>query len=535
MGLVTDLRNDAEWRFASGSAIAHRVPARTSSSEIETCAPCHARRSQIAPPDPEGRFLDAYRPALLDQGLYHADGQILDEVYVWGSFLQSRMYAAGVVCSDCHDPHGLRIEAPDAACARCHQNATFATPAHHHHQAESPGASCVTCHMPARTYMVVDARRDHSFRVPRPDLSVAIGVPNACTDCHPDRPTSWAAEASRRWYGSERSAGTHYAEVLDAGRRGAPDAGKRLAALSQDTNESGIVRATALRLLSERLEPQHVESVRTGLSDPDALVRMAAASAAEALPPRERRLALEPLLLDTRRAVRIEAARALAPLREQMSGARQRHALDRALEEYRSAQLINADRPESHVNLGIMHTRLGSLHAAEREYEEAIRIGPFFVPAYVNLAELYRMEDREGDGERVLRKGLEQVPDSAALHHALGLLLVRQQQANDALEALGRATEFGPETPRYAYVYGVALYSAGESRHALDVLARGHQAHPGDPDLLVALATLNREMGELEAATLYAEKLLELRPEDPATRSLLRELNEARLGPALTE
>jgi Flp pilus assembly protein TadD len=259
---------------------------------------------------------------------------------------------------------------------------------------------------------------------------------------------------------------------------------------------------------------------------------MAAAGAAESLPPQERQLALEPLLLDTRRAVRIEAARALAPIREQI---RERDAFDQALEEYRGAQSINADRPESHVNLAILYTQPGELDQAEREYREAIRVGQFFVPAYVNLAELYRAQGREAEGERVLQGGLERVPDGAALHHALGLLLVRQQRTDEAMNALGRAAELGPETPRYAYVYGVALHSAGETRHALDVLERSHQAHPGDLDLLVALATLNREMGELDTAVLYAEKLLELRPEDPAARSFLRGLQEARPGPAVPE
>ncbi len=33
--------------------------------------------------------------------LYHADGQMRDEVYNYGSFKQSKMFAAGVTCSDC--------------------------------------------------------------------------------------------------------------------------------------------------------------------------------------------------------------------------------------------------------------------------------------------------------------------------------------------------------------------------------------------------------------------------------------------------
>ncbi|MGI9590913.1 MAG: multiheme c-type cytochrome, partial [Myxococcota bacterium] len=193
-GLVVDLRNDGRWVLDAGAPIARRAPARSSNAELEACAPCHSRRTNLRSVSEPGRpFLDGYRPALLEAGLYQADGQIEDEVYVWGSFLQSRMHAAGVTCSDCHDPHSLALPEPsDATCATCHRPEVFATPDHHHHSEDSPGASCVACHMPARTYMGVDVRHDHSFRIPRPDLSVALGTTNACSDCHAERPASWA-------------------------------------------------------------------------------------------------------------------------------------------------------------------------------------------------------------------------------------------------------------------------------------------------------------------------------------------------------
>ena len=127
-------------------------------------------------------------------GLYFPDGQIRDEVYEYGSFLQSKMFHEGVTCSDCHDPHSLKLRAEGSGvCLQCHGAEKFATPAHHHHEAASKGAECVSCHMPERTYMVVDARRDHSFRIPRPDLSVSLGTPNACTGCHTDKDAAWAA------------------------------------------------------------------------------------------------------------------------------------------------------------------------------------------------------------------------------------------------------------------------------------------------------------------------------------------------------
>ncbi len=523
-GLVVDLGAERAWRFAETSPIAQRLPLQGPGNEIEACAPCHARRARIALEAPGSRFLDGYRPALLEEGLYHADGQILDEVYVWGSFVQSRMYAAGVVCSDCHDPHRLRIDEPDAACAGCHQSETFAAPSHHHHAADSPGASCVACHMPERTYMVVDTRRDHSFRVPRPDLSGPIGTPNVCSGCHADRPVSWVAQVAARWYGSERAQTRHYGEVLEAGRRRAPGASSALATLSKDTAQPAIVRATAIALLGGQLTAGSLPALGAGLRDPDPLVRVAAAGAAEGLPPRDRWLALGPLLRDDLRAVRIEAARVLAPLRRQVSDPGANIALDEALAEYREAQSLSADRPEGRVNLGLLHTELGELDAAEREYETALRLSAWFLPAYLNLADLHRMRGRDDTGKRVLRQALERFPDSAEVHHALGLLLVRSQRADEALDALERAAKLAPESPRHAYVYGVALASAGKPQRALAVLEEAHRSHPGTPDLLVALATLHRDAGDLDAALVHARKLVELRPEDPAARSLVLEL-----------
>jgi Flp pilus assembly protein TadD len=516
------LVEDRTWSFNKRSPIAEREPVAVTSHQIETCAPCHSRRSQIE--EGNGDFLDLYRPALLDRGLYHADGQIDDEVYVWGSFLQSRMHEAGVLCSDCHDPHSLEIESPDAVCAQCHKNEVFGAATHHHHRSGSPGASCVSCHMPSKTYMMVDGRRDHGFRVPRPDLSDAIGVPNACTGCHTDQPNAWASAAILRWTG-RASYPDHWASTLAAGRLQEPGASKDLAILSRRESQPEIVRATALQLLGLQLDAKGLEAVRHALESESGLLRLAAVGATEPLSSVERARLLAPLLRDPVRAVRIDAARLLARARDQLAP-RQAAAFERALAEYQRSQNLNADRPEAHVNLGILYAELGQTDSARAEYSEAIRLARYFVPAYVNLAELHRRDGRDQDGERILLEGLEEVAESPDLIHALGLLQVRQKRLDEAIVNLSRAVELAPENARYAYVYGVALHSAGDTEKAIRVLENAAAVNPGAGDLYLALSTIQRDMGRRKLALAAAKRLLAVRPDDRSAQALVAELDE---------
>lgn len=519
----------ASWEFDMTRGVAKRSVPRASWTELDTCARCHARRSAVAAEYAHGRpFMDTHRPALLDEALYQADGQIEDEVYEYGSFVQSRMYRAGVTCSDCHDPHSLKVRvSADATCSSCHLRGKFDAPSHHFHKPGSKGASCVECHMPARKYMVVDARRDHSFRVPRPDLSVAIGTPNACSPCHSDRPVKWSAEAAVRWWPG-LSKRPHYVRALDAGRRGLPGADGLLARLAGDAEQPGIARATAVSLLGASLSPASLPVLERALRDRDPLVRMAALEPMPALPPAERVRLAASLLSDPVRTVRIDAARSLAVAPSGLLSESQRAALAAALAEYVQAQAMHADRAEGHMNLGGLHAERGEMGEAEREYRAAIRLNRWFAPAYVNLADVLRLEQRDDEGERVLRTGLEASPESADLHRALGLALARRQRLAEALGSLGRAAELGADDPSNAHVLGVALHDAGQADRALVVLRKAHERHPGDRDLLIALATFSRERGARAAAIGYARKLLDLQPQDLGARALLASLERAR-------
>jgi len=515
---------DRAWIMDEATGIAVRSPALESATELEVCAQCHSRRAQLGDDFvPGDAFFDGFRPSLLDDGLYHADGQILDEVYVYGSFLQSAMHAAGVTCSDCHDPHSTRLRADaDTICASCHLPAAFATPEHHNHpDNDAPG--CVDCHMRAETYMVVDPRRDHSFRVPRPDLSVRFGVPNACNDCHRDESAPWAAEQLAGWFPEGRHTEFHFGEAIAAGREWQADRVALLERVVADAATPGIVRATAVSLLGAQVDDAVLDAVGLALLEDDPLVQLAALDVAARFPA-DLRIDYAQRFLDApHRALRIAAARSLAALRPRL-GARRQQDLDSALEEYVAAQSFNADRAEGHYNLGSLYDELGQPDDAERSYLAAIEREPAFTASYVNLADLYRRTGREDEAQALLDGAMSRTTEDAGLPFALALSLVRADRAAEALEFIERAAELAPDEPYYAYALGVGLYSGGEPERALAVLGDAHERYPGYRDILFALATMHRDRGEIGPALTYTQRMIELSPSDADARALLAEL-----------
>lgn len=518
MGLTVrfDERVGVTWQIDSTTGKAKRSTPRKTSKEIQVCARCHSRRTQMTDEAFAGQpYLDGFRPALLTQGLYHPDGQIRDEVYVWGSLLQSNMYQAGITCSDCHDPHAANVRLPgDTACYQCHSPARYATKKHHFHAEGSTGASCVECHMPPTNYMVVDARHDHSLRLPRPDQSVTMGTPNACNKCHGDKTPQWAAEQVRAWYGKSPDGFQQYAQALHAARERLSGAGKLLQEITADAGQLPIARATALQELGAYPEAAMLAQVQQGLGAEDPLERLGALGALESLPPAQRLLAVS-LLWDDLKAVRIEAARLLAVLPPDQLPEQVQEQLSKGIQEYIAVQEFNVERPGAQLNLGTLYADQGRYQDAELAYRKAIGLQPRFVPAYVNIAHLLSGLKREQEAEGFLRRGLELNPKSADLQHALGLSLVRQKRLDEAVDALARGAELAPENARYTYVYAVALQSTGKLDQAIQVLEDAHRRHPGDVDTLFALVTFNRDGGHPKEARKYARELQDLMPDEP--------------------
>ena len=526
-GLEVDLddRDGAAWVINLETGIAARSEARTEpQQQPEACGRCHARRGIIAPDYEYGEPLaHTHLPALLDEGLYFADGQILDEVYVYGSFLQSRMYAAGVTCTDCHNPHSNKLMAgssPNDVCAQCHLPATFATAEHAGHVPDQAG--CVDCHMASRTYMVVDDRRDHSFRIPRPDLTAKIGTPSACANCHADLEAAEAAAAIDGWGEPDKAVRPHFAEAIDAARRGF--ANDQLREIAQNPEHPGIARATAMSLLAQPFGSADFRLLGAELGSPDPLVRIAALRQLRSLPADLRmRLPGAALLADPVRGARIEAAAAYAGMSDLLP-LEQARAFGSAATDLRTAYESIANRPEALVALATFESAEGDVSKAVRLYEQALRIEPRAVTARANLADTLRRLGEEGRAEDLLYEGLAIDEDSAALRHALGLSFVRSGRREEALAELRRAAELAPANPRFTYVLGIALNSMGQQAEAVGVLLDAHARFEGDFEIAMGLATVLRDSGDPDAALDVAYALARRHPEDQNVVALLRSL-----------
>ncbi len=501
-----------------------------SKGQVEQCAYCHSRRQGLGSGQLPGHpQLDQSLPATLRTGLYHDAGQIDGEVYEFGSFSQSKMYAAGVACTDCHNPHTtkVRIEG-NGLCVQCHNTqpntARFAglqakdydSPAHHHHVVGSPGAQCVNCHMPTKNYMVVDPRRDHSIRIPRPDL--ADTGPDACTTCHQDQKADWAASAIDSWFANPKRP-SHYGQAFHGVRQDPSTTLSRLGYVLADKSNPAIVRATAADQLAD-IGPAAASNLRWALQDKDAVVRAYAVSGFTSLPAEERLKPLLPLLEDPTRAVRDEAVRALADVPPAQLPA----AFAPLLAEYEQRLRSNADLPGGRLNLAVLLQRQGRDEQAMEEYRQALKMDPYFVPARVNLVTLESSAQRLGDAEQLLRYGvaLEKMPqaDRGNLAYMLALLLVERNKPDEAVGWMEQAAVALPGNSRIRYNQGLLLSRMNRRDEALVALRSGLEQAPENADLLYTLIYLHALAGEREQAFPYVQRMREVAPEDPRLQAI---------------
>ncbi len=507
---------------------------------VELCAPCHSRRAALgdythAEPD----LLDSLLPVLITEDLYFADGQILEEVYVYGSFTQSKMYHRDVRCNDCHDVHSVKlVKEGNALCLQCHRAYEYNTKEHHFHKKKGEkgepirsaagdilfnvgtGAECVQCYMPGRYYMGIDYRPDHSFRVPRPDLSVKINTPDACKRCHVNKTSQWADEAITKWYGPGRS--RHYGIVIDAGIKSRPEAGKDLIRLAADPLYPVVVRSTALNLLTAYPSEDSTHTLRLALMDDEALIRRTVVDSYPSADPMDLFEVLALLLYDPVKAVRIEAARRLAGEPSKHLSLNQRKVFQAVLKEYETSMEYSADFAFARYNLANLYTALNRSEEAVENYRTAIKIDGLFYPAKVNLAMLYNQKGENDKAEVLLREVISSNPEMAEIAYSLGLLLVEMKKYDQALTYLKKAAKGMPARSRVHYNFGLLLQFLQRDAEAEASLMKAVELDPDSMDYLYALADHYLKRGELKKAKSIAEQMVVKHPVNRIGQDLLK-------------
>ena len=476
--------------------------------ELNVCAKCHSRRSQLDDNITAGdNFYNHYLPVNLDENRYFPDGKIEDEVYVYNSFLQSKMYAKGVTCTDCHNPHTLKRKAQgDTVCYQCHTSKKYTSTKHHFHKEGSKGSACISCHMPARTYMGVDSRNDHSFRIPRPDISVEMKeIPNACNLCHTDKNAKWASDAVKKWYGKTPVGKQNFAHALQALRTNAKDAPKGLYSILTSDAPS-IAKVTATTYLRYYPSKQTYVTTLQMLRNDNASMRRAALLALEGFPPKIKANHLFEMLDDPVKIVRMEAARQLASMPTNTLEKKRKSKLQKVWDEYEKILLFTAERPESQLSLALFYQDRGMNKKAENAYKEALRLQSQLVPIYVNYSYFLDKEGRRDESYKILNKGIETVPDTAILYHAKGLWYINNKQKDKALELLKKAVTLDENNARFSYVYAVAL---GEKspKEAIKILENIYPKHTGNAQVVSGLAYYYKQTGQMDKSIEYEQKL----------------------------
>lgn len=520
--------------------------------QIQTCAPCHSRRSLLDTEFAGGAtFHDHLRLSNLDEQTYHGDGQILDEVYVYGSFIQSKMYHKGIRCSDCHDPHSLKLKHDgNNVCTSCHQHAAgkYDVPSHHFHAPGTAGAQCVNCHMPHTTYMEVDPRRDHSLRVPRPDLSVQLGVPNACSHCHvkdrlpeitpqhsqslqdkeyslwlrdarenPDQVVGkdgqtleqliqatdkWCDDACEKWYGEKRFRQPHFAEALVPLRNGQREGVRKAIEFlnKKDFESPAIARATLLDQLAamglRQIDVLATTIVEDGQEHP--IVRAAAARALARANPQKTYDVLTKLLSDKDRLVRLGAAQSIlqSGVLAQLTKL-DRMKFDRVLKELKQEYSVPADRAGAHLSWGSVQEQLGFLE--QQRNQTPPTDNRFFKEAIESYRTAIEIEPKTTGARSNLAFLLENMAQSLPANQQQKLMAETKRLRSEELPLIARDAKLAPNLAILQYRYGLALYTDGQWELALEQLKKAAELDPQNPDYQSVLMQLKQKLDQRDS------------------------------------
>jgi len=492
---------------------------------VDQCARCHMRREQVTDKfNFEGTMLDHYFPQLITANMYHEDGQILDEDYVYGSFVQSKMYHNDVTCTNCHDAHTLeRKFEGNKLCAQCHVPETYDTEKHHFHPKGSEGAQCINCHMPGKYYMGNDFRRDHSFRIPRPDLSVKYGTPNACVGCHTDKDDEWAEKKFIEQYGKPDY--VHFSDLLAPGLTQAPNALEALTQLAKDETFPEIARASAVKELSNYRNQITVNDLLHFLNDASPLVRASSLDALNEMANPEYLNYFLPLLNDEKRSVRVKAFNALGAMDAAAVPQKYQASYAKVKKEFFTYLDVISDFVGGRINRANYTLKKGKLQEAIKGYESALEIDNINNIVRTNLSNLYYQNKEFDKAEAAFKTIISQEPLYGATYYSYGLLLAELKRTPEAIVQMELATKYMPENTRVYYNLSLLYDGIHKTAKAEQTIIRGLKQEPNNENLLYLLAYHYANSGAPEKAKNIALKLVELYPNNGQYFQFLQQLN----------
>lgn len=495
---------------------------------VDQCARCHMRREQISEKfNFEGTMLDHYFPQLITERIYYPDGQILDEDYVYGSFVQSKMYKNNVTCSSCHDSHSLQLKFKEnKLCSQCHLPEKYNTPDHHFHKNDTDGAKCINCHMTGRFYMGNDFRRDHSFRVPRPDLSLKYDTPNACVQCHKDKDNAWAWENFKEQYGVPDY--QHFSELLAPGLLGHLDGMESLLTLVKDTAQPDIARASAVRSMSNYIGPETVSKVLLFLNDSSPMVRATSLDVLSELNTTDYVNYFLPLLKDEKRSVRVKAFFGIGGLGEDQIPESYKEVYKKVKKEFFAYLKINSDFVGGRVKKANYYLKKGDVLKGIEGYESALAIDPINNIARTNLANLYYNNGELDKAEAAFKTIISQEPEYGPTYYSLGLLFAEEEKIQEAIEQLEIASKYMPQNIRVFYNLSLLYDKNNESKKAEKAILQGLKITPENENLLYALAYHYSKNNQIDRAINVALRLIEMYPGNQQYQSFLQNLRAAR-------
>jgi len=492
---------------------------------VDQCARCHMRREQFSSNfNFEGTMLDHYFPQLITSPLYYPDGQISDEDYVYGSFVQSKMYRNNIACNNCHNSHTLKLKFEgNMLCAQCHLPEKYNTTKHHFHKENTVAAMCVNCHMPGKYYMGNDFRRDHSFRVPRPDLSLKYGTPNACAGCHKDKSNKWAWESFEKLFGQVDS--IHFSEKLAPGILGEPNGHIGLSELIDDNKQPEIVRASAVRALSQYQDNSLINKYIALLNDESPLVRGTTLDVLSGIETTEFDSYFLPLLSDSKRTVRIKAFYALGSLSEHQIPEKYLSSYLKVKKEFEAYLNINSDFVGGQVKKANYHLKHGNLQKSIEGYEKALKIDNIDNNVRLGLANLYYRNKQFQESEDAYRTVISQEPKYGPAYYSLGLLYAELERTDDAIKQIQQASILMPENIRVYYNLGLLYDKNHQPKKAEKTFLDALKIEPENESLLYALVYHYYNNGEIEKAKKNLKTLTQLYPNNAQYQNLLQSLN----------